>query len=173
MFLWDLEKDHCQGNFKYFVNFFRQPVITSLKAFGDPNDVSLLQNLVEARHATLGDRPFESLNKLEENSELIYGSLIQLWIKTIDSKGFSEDDIAKNIIEKISRAVGIVTLLRYFKNIFKDYFRATLPLLKEGLVLLPVDSMKVHGLNGDLIFNNKKPEELRNLTRDLCQVNLF
>ena len=45
-----------------------------------------------------------------------------------------------------------------------------MPLLREGIVLLPVDLMSIHGLNPDKVYNNKNPEGLKALTSDLLSV---
>lgn len=74
-------------------------------------------NLVEARRATLGDRPFETLNEFEHNSELIYGTIIRLWMKTLDPNCLQNMNFNNKVIDKlitrVSHAVGTVTLLRF------------------------------------------------------------
>lgn len=92
-----------------------------LKEFGNASDdICLLINLVEARQLTLGDRPFKTLQDLEKNSILVYGSLIRLYANVLarQSNGILQpNDFSstfQNSVEKISKAVGIMTLLRYF-----------------------------------------------------------
>ncbi|KAE9551074.1 hypothetical protein FO519_005711 [Halicephalobus sp. NKZ332] len=135
----------------------RQPVVTALHAFGEPSDLDLLQKLVAARQETLGDRPFESVKKLEENGKNVHGTLIQLvgsaLGKTDNPQAFLE------AAESMGAAVGVITLLR-----------ATIPLLKEGVVLIPSDLMQIHNLSGDKIFNNKNPESFKALVKDLVDV---
>jgi hypothetical protein len=50
-------------------------------------------------------------------------------------------------------------------------FRATIPLLKEGVVLLPVDLMSLHGLSPESFFRGDFPEGLKGVAKDLCRVN--
>uniref|UniRef100_A0A915E4Q6 Phytoene synthase n=1 Tax=Ditylenchus dipsaci TaxID=166011 RepID=A0A915E4Q6_9BILA len=140
----------------------RQPVVSALKAYGDPADVPLLLKLVESRQETLGDRPFETMDKLEHNSDLVYGSMMFLWMNALKSVtaevGNAEHEGISHAVHNMSRSVGILTLLR-----------ATLPLLHEGVVLLPLDIMAKHGLREEDIFSNAKPTVLRQLTQELCQ----
>lgn len=49
-------------------------------------------------------------------------------------------------------------------------FRATVPLLKEGVVLLPIDLISLHGLSPDAFFHGKYPEGLKGVAKDLCNV---
>ncbi|KAI1726796.1 squalene/phytoene synthase domain-containing protein [Ditylenchus destructor] len=143
----------------------RQPVMLAMKSFCHTSDVPLLLHLVEGRQETLGDRPFESLEKLEENSEKIYGTVNRLWMNALAEftsnpklTGQLSDGDVDEAVKCIARATGILTLLR-----------ATVPLLREDIVLLPRDSMNEHGLNADIVYNNKKPEALHSLTQTLCQ----
>ncbi|KAF7639284.1 hypothetical protein Mgra_00001245, partial [Meloidogyne graminicola] len=58
----------------------RQPVILALQAFNNfpvlsTNDFNLYLNLIKARQATLGDRPFENLKALEDHCKMLFGSL--------------------------------------------------------------------------------------------------
>jgi len=46
----------------------------------------------------------------------------------------------------------------------------TIPLLREGVILLPKDCLEAHKLNEEKIARNKDPEALRKLVADLCQV---
>uniref|UniRef100_A0AC34R3A1 Uncharacterized protein n=1 Tax=Panagrolaimus sp. JU765 TaxID=591449 RepID=A0AC34R3A1_9BILA len=127
----------------------RQPVVTALHAFGDRNDLELFQRLVESRQETLGDRPFETVKKLEENGRNVHGTLIQL-VGSALGDGQNSEFVAAS--EFMGSAVGVITLVR-----------ATIPLLREGILLLPTDLMTIHGLNGDKIFNNKNPEAFKDL----------
>lgn len=38
--------------------------------------------------------------------------------------------------------------------------------------MLPEDLMNIHQLNPDIIYNNKNPEALQQLTRDMCEVSI-
>jgi len=134
----------------------RQPVVTALHAYGEPSDLDLLQKLVAARQETLGDRPFESVKKVEENGKNVHGTLIRLIGSALGDKDNAEFTEAADYM---GSAVGVITLTR-----------ATIPLLKEGIVLLPSDVMGIHGLSGDKVFNNKNPEAFRNLIKDLVEV---
>lgn len=118
---------YYQG-FLYFykiINNFRQPALICLNEFGNAfDDVDLLLNLVEARQSTLGDRPFKTLEELEKNLVLVYGSLIRLFANILarQSDGVLQPNnfssTFQHSVEKISKAVGIMTLLRYFIKFF-------------------------------------------------------
>lgn len=49
-------------------------------------------------------------------------------------------------------------------------YRVTIPLLREGVILLPKDCLDAHKLDEEKIARNRDPEALRKLVADLCQV---
>lgn len=61
----------------------------------------------------------------------------------------------------MGKALGIVNLLR-----------ATIPLLKEDVILLPADLMAIHGLNESDIFRNSKPDAFRAMSKEMCEVKI-
>uniref|UniRef100_A0A1I7SRK4 Secreted RxLR effector peptide protein n=1 Tax=Bursaphelenchus xylophilus TaxID=6326 RepID=A0A1I7SRK4_BURXY len=134
----------------------RQPTIKALQANCkiDQTKLILLENLVTARQQTLGDRPFKDMTSLEEHSKLLNSSLIQLLASELGSDSNSE--ALKNVADKIGVSLGVTTLMR-----------ATLPLLKEGVVMLPQDLLQIHGLTPDRVYNNKNPEAFKALVKDL------
>lgn len=121
----------------------RQPVLTALESYADPAEVPLLQRLVEARQATLGDRPFETLEKLEHNCELVHGTLSFCWMNALRTSyalerrldgppvpspeemmewaNYKEGDYlppeecrnVQDVVRKMARAIGILTTLRW------------------------------------------------------------
>jgi NADH dehydrogenase [ubiquinone] 1 alpha subcomplex assembly factor 6 len=134
----------------------RQPILTALNAYGSDADLPLYLKLVAAREATLGDRPYESVQKLEESGKDINGTLIKLIGNSLEQE---LNDSFENAANNMGAAVTILTLLR-----------ATIPLLREGIVLLPNDLMSIHGLSPDKVYNNKNPDGLKALTSDLLNV---
>uniref|UniRef100_A0A7E4VYG9 15-cis-phytoene synthase n=1 Tax=Panagrellus redivivus TaxID=6233 RepID=A0A7E4VYG9_PANRE len=138
----------------------RQPAVTALHAYGSADDLPLFQKLVAARQETLGDRAFDTVSSLEQNSRDVHGSLMKLVANAngLQPSGPSREafDVAA---DSMGAAVGVLTLIR-----------ATVPLLQEGVVLLPTDLMSIHGLSGDRIYNNKDPNALKALTKDLLHV---
>uniref|UniRef100_A0AC34F9D4 Phytoene synthase n=1 Tax=Panagrolaimus sp. ES5 TaxID=591445 RepID=A0AC34F9D4_9BILA len=135
----------------------RQPIITALNAYGSEADLPLYLKLVAAREATLGDRPYESVQKLEESGKDINGTLIKLIGNSLEKD--SNNEAFEEAADNMGGAVTILTLLR-----------ATIPLLREGIVLLPNDLMSIHDLSPDKVYNNKNPEGLKALTSDLLNV---
>lgn len=71
----------------------------------------LFHELVNARQETLGDRPFVSVEKLEENSKAIYGTLIRL-IACQLAHSTSEAEVLRGAANNLGTAVGVATLLR-------------------------------------------------------------
>jgi len=138
----------------------RQPVMKALDAFTDPADFPLMLRLVEARQQTLGDRQFVSMQALDHNSELLYGSLICLVmrpLKTYFAESATVDDKLQSVVDSLSHAVGITMLLR-----------STALLLRDQVVLLPKDITSLHEINEGMIFRD--PICLKPIVRDLCQV---
>lgn len=142
----------------------KQPVVKALQAFADvASDLELYLKLVSARQQTLGDRPFPCVSDLEANCEQIFGSLILLIMNALNTSSNgsrpSDNDTCRKAASSLGKSLGILTLLR-----------ATIPLLKEGVVLLPNDLLVLHGLSPDTVYKNKNPDGLKNLTKDLCMV---
>jgi hypothetical protein len=83
-------------------------------------------NLVEARQQTLGDRPFQSVASLEQNSQQLYGSLLMLQLNALHAfntasngqKEFSSNAL-KGAVNSMACSIGILTLLRFSQ---KRYF---------------------------------------------------
>uniref|UniRef100_A0A914CBI2 15-cis-phytoene synthase n=2 Tax=Acrobeloides nanus TaxID=290746 RepID=A0A914CBI2_9BILA len=139
----------------------RQPVVTALRTFAKSADLELLQNLVAARTETLGDRPFPNIDALEKNSDAIHGSLIKLIAQALDPEGLaSRRSNCTEAASAMGKALGIVNLLR-----------ATIPLLKEDVILLPADLMAIHGLNENDIFRNSKPDAFRAMSKEMCEIS--
>jgi len=167
----------------------RQPVLKVLQAYWEDDEIPMLMKLVEARQETLGDRPFETLEQLEFNCECVYATQILAWINSLktaytqrikNSDGqvvcadptkefaaFQRDTFlpkearsVEDVARQMGRAVGILITLR-----------ATIPLLREGAILLPKDAMATHGLDEEVVARNTKPEALKNLVKDLCKVS--
>ena len=94
--------------------------MTALRAFAsNPTDNSLMLRLIEARQLTLGDRPFVSVDAMNSNSELLYGSLILLLMRSLGREVELEDDNItvrdmnlRNVIALMARALGTSTLIR-------------------------------------------------------------
>ncbi|CAD5212902.1 unnamed protein product [Bursaphelenchus okinawaensis] len=136
----------------------RQPTIKALQKAVEitPTSLKLAENLVTARQQTLGDRPFKDVATLEENSKLLHSSIIQLLATELDN---SHNEAVEQAANFMGTALGITTLLR-----------ATVPLLKEGVVMLPKDLMQIHGLTSDKVYTNRNPEALKALVKDLYQL---
>lgn len=146
----------------------RQPVIGALKEYTQPSDFSLLLNLVAARQETLGDRPFSNVTKLEENSKLLYGSLILLQMRALHVSA-KENEIISNevddfltekeqyVVNSMASAIGILTLLR-----------ATTLLLRDGIVLLPNDLTTLHGIDSNATYRGA--QGLKAVAKDLCEI---
>ncbi|KAI6183724.1 hypothetical protein M3Y97_00519600 [Aphelenchoides bicaudatus] len=138
----------------------RQPVVKALEYFNivSNENVTLFHKLISARQETLGDRPFVSVDKLEENSRLVHGTLIQLVAQQLSNTLVRSNEL-QDAANDLGVAVGITTLLR-----------ATVPLLKEGVVLLPIDLISLHGLSPDSFFRGDFPEGLKGVAKDLCKI---
>lgn len=87
----------------------RQPVVTALNAFGCDEDLPLYLTLVSAREATLGDRPYESVQKLEESGKDINGTIIKLVGKALQP---NSSEAFEKAADKMGAALTILTLLR-------------------------------------------------------------
>jgi len=99
----------------------RQPVVSALQHFKIVNgdNLQLFHELVSARQETLGDRPFESIEKLEANSRAVHGTLIHLIGQQL---GNSESEAFSEASNNLGIAVGVSTLLRYFHGISIIYY---------------------------------------------------
>jgi phytoene/squalene synthetase len=153
----------------------RQPVVKALQAQTVVTDdnLPLLQELVSARQETLGDRPFASVDKLEANSRAVHGTLIRLIVHQLTGELHGSDAVGE-VADQMGIAVGVATLLRLVITfrIFMYSCRATVPLLKEGVVLLPLDLLSLYGLKPDAFFRGEFPSGMKEVTKDLCKVNL-
>ncbi|KAI6229870.1 hypothetical protein M3Y99_01122700 [Aphelenchoides fujianensis] len=136
----------------------RQPVIRALQQQKVVTTalVPLLHQLVGARQETLGDRPFDSTDKLEANSAAVHGTLIRLVGAQLDAGGAANSTEFAEAAGRMGVAVGIATLLR-----------ATVPLLKEGVALLPADLLTLHGLSHENFFRKERADALRGVAKDL------
>jgi hypothetical protein len=104
--------------------------MVALKAFVDLEDLPLLLNLVDARQQTLGDRPFESVAKLEQNCRQLHGSLLMLLMRAL--RQASANDYLMDVseeklhpaVDSVACALGILTLLRFasFFSLFLYFF---------------------------------------------------
>ena len=76
-------------------------------------------------------------------------------------------------------AVGVATLLRFaiyciqVPNLLIYVYRATVHLLREGVVMLPTDVMALHGLSPSAFLRDDFASSLRALAKDLCKVRLL
>ncbi|KAL7072116.1 hypothetical protein ACQ4LE_008345 [Meloidogyne hapla] len=144
----------------------RQPVILALKAFTNfpeqsSPEFNLFINLIKSRQQTLGDRPFENLNLLEDNCKLLYGSLILLQMNVLNKKEVELGDAIKlnKVVNSIACSIGILTLLRATTLLLKD----------DGVVLLPRDLTDLHGFNVDSAARSG-PNAMRNVAEDLYKI---
>uniref|UniRef100_A0A914HC91 Uncharacterized protein n=1 Tax=Globodera rostochiensis TaxID=31243 RepID=A0A914HC91_GLORO len=147
----------------------RQPVMTALSAFGSREDVPLLLQLVSARQQTLGDRPFADVHALESNARALYGTMIRLQMHALhDATAATQDgehrqqmleyEDCQRAVDAMACAVGILTLLR-----------ATVLLLRDGVMLLPQDLTTLHGVSVEMAY--RKPNSLKEVVRDLCEIS--
>lgn len=74
-------------------------------------NLALFHELVNARQETLGDRPFASVEKLEENSRAVNGTLIRLIAQQLPN-GASETEELRDAANHLGTAAGVATLLR-------------------------------------------------------------
>uniref|UniRef100_A0A8R1E5M9 Squalene/phytoene synthase n=1 Tax=Caenorhabditis japonica TaxID=281687 RepID=A0A8R1E5M9_CAEJA len=135
----------------------RQPVAIALCVFAARANYELLLKLVEGRQSTIGDRQFPDINSLSNYGSSTTGSLLCLQIDALARISSSPIlpptyDVAK----QLGAAYAIANILR-----------ATHPLLTRGIVLLPADIMSINGATPDSIYNKKKLEETRGMTKDL------
>ncbi|KAI3409748.1 hypothetical protein GPALN_006127 [Globodera pallida] len=148
----------------------RQPVMTALSAFGSREDVPLLLQLVSARQQTLGDRPFADVHALESNARALYGTIIRLQMHALhDATAATQDgerrqqmleyEDCQRAVDAMACAVGILTLLR-----------ATVLLLRDGVMLLPQDLTALHGVSVEMAY--RKPNSLKEVVRDLCEISV-
>lgn len=149
----------------------RQPVAIALMRFAPNTDLSLLSNLILARQHTLGDRPFSSMETVEEYGRRTYGSLMKMIMdillknreKELQMIGkkcrfdFPED--ANKAADALGASMAVVTLLR-----------STVPMLARGVVLLPEDLMNMHGLSADAVYGSKNKEAIKTLAKDMVKV---
>lgn len=92
--------------------------MAALDAYGDRADLPLLQSLVRARQDTLGDRPFATVQALEEHASSLHGSLIRLQMRALralhDTKAQQlESEDLEQTVDEMAKAVCILTLIRY------------------------------------------------------------
>uniref|UniRef100_A0A914WE44 NADH dehydrogenase (Ubiquinone) complex I, assembly factor 6 n=1 Tax=Plectus sambesii TaxID=2011161 RepID=A0A914WE44_9BILA len=141
----------------------RQPVAIALKKFASLADKKLLYQLVEARQATLGDRPFVNVAALEEYGMKTHGALLRCAVAAIDQekKSLSAENAAvcQQVCDILGSALGLGT-----------HLRATGPLLARGIVVLPADLMSIHGLSQEAVFTARDPPAFKSLSRDLAQL---
>uniref|UniRef100_A0A1I8AD08 15-cis-phytoene synthase n=1 Tax=Steinernema glaseri TaxID=37863 RepID=A0A1I8AD08_9BILA len=139
----------------------RQPVAIALRLFGSEFDVDHLYGLVEARQQTLGDRPFKSVGALESYAEKTNGAMNLMIMNAISRHS---NEILTLEMKKAALAMG--------KSLgIINHLRSTVPLLKRGVVILPMDLMTIHGLSADNVYSNKSPDGIRDLARDLASTS--
>uniref|UniRef100_A0A914MYN2 Squalene/phytoene synthase n=1 Tax=Meloidogyne incognita TaxID=6306 RepID=A0A914MYN2_MELIC len=143
----------------------RQPVILALQAFYNfpqqsSTEFNLFLNLIKSRQQTLGDRPFENLNFLENYCKLLYGSLILLQMNCLNRQEFQLVDETKleKVVNSLACSIGILTLLA-----------TTLLLKHDGIVLLPQDVTDLHGFNIDSAARSG-PNAMKDVAKDLCKI---
>uniref|UniRef100_A0A914HBB0 Uncharacterized protein n=1 Tax=Globodera rostochiensis TaxID=31243 RepID=A0A914HBB0_GLORO len=122
-----------------------------------------------ARQQTLGDRPFADVHALESNARALYGTMIRLQMHALhDATAATQDgehrqqmleyEDCQRAVDAMACAVGILTLLR-----------ATVLLLRDGVMLLPQDLTTLHGVSVEMAY--RKPNSLKEVVRDLCEIS--
>ncbi|KAK6062136.1 hypothetical protein COOONC_00197 [Cooperia oncophora] len=142
---------------------FRQPVAVALCSFAPNASMSLLDSLIVARQKTIGDRPFRSVADLEEYGVATTGALVSLQADAL-ARASALENLPESVLRaanELGAAYGVMNLVRSF-----------LPLLQQGVVLLPADLMTIHNLTPDSVYKRKNPEALVLLVRDLLKVCL-
>ncbi|KAI6172249.1 hypothetical protein M3Y98_00952000 [Aphelenchoides besseyi] len=139
----------------------RQPVVRALQQqeVVTAKLLPVFQQLVSSRQETLGDRPFASTKKLEENSASVHGNLIRLIGAQLNYESFNSSTEFSNAAQQMGVAVGVATLMR-----------ATVPLLKEGVLLLPTDLLSLHNLNHNSFSRRDFSHGLKGVAKDLVQI---
>ncbi|KAI6228345.1 hypothetical protein M3Y95_00612700 [Aphelenchoides besseyi] len=139
----------------------RQPVVRALQQqqVVTAKLLPVFQQLVSARQETLGDRPFASTTKLEENSASVHGNLIRLIGAQLDAESYDSSTEFSNAAQQMGVAVGVATLMR-----------ATVPLLKEGVLLLPTDLLSLHNLNHNSFSRRDFSHGLKGVAKDLVRI---
>lgn len=147
----------------------RQPTATALAAFVHLNDASLLNELISSRQSTLGDRAFDTLADVANYGRRTNGTLIKLIMNQLDkygTKGTNQENAGLQkgfeAAEHMGAAVGIITLIR-----------TAIPLLTQGVVLLPNHLMTFHKVAADDLYNNKRQDTFRLVVRDMVEVAEF
>uniref|UniRef100_A0A0M3I0R2 NADH dehydrogenase [ubiquinone] flavoprotein 3, mitochondrial n=1 Tax=Ascaris lumbricoides TaxID=6252 RepID=A0A0M3I0R2_ASCLU len=151
----------------------KQPVALALQCFVRDVDMKLLSCLVLARQQTLGDRPFKSIEAVQQYGIDTYGALMKLLMRVLAQnrermmhaigKPFSVviNEEALEVVDLLAGAMALVTLLR-----------SSIPLLSRGIILLPDDFMHLHGLSADSFYRRAKPEAMKSLAKDISLVRL-
>lgn len=146
----------------------KQPVALALQCFVRDVDMKLLSCLVLARQQTLGDRPFKSIEAVQQYGIDTYGALMKLLMRVLAQnrermmhaigKPFSVviNEEALEVVDLLAGAMALVTLLR-----------SSMPLLSRGIILLPDDFMHLHGLSADSFYRRAKPEAMKSLAKDI------
>ncbi|VDM49723.1 unnamed protein product [Toxocara canis] len=151
----------------------KQPVAVALERFVSNVDLSLLSSLVSARQQTLGDRPFRSVDAVQQYGVNTYGALMKLLMRVLAQKRervmhalgnhvhVAINDKVIEAVDLLAGAMALVTLLRW----------SSIPLLSRGIVLLPDDLMQLHGLSADSFYGMTKPEAVKSLARDITMLS--
>uniref|UniRef100_A0A915B047 Uncharacterized protein n=1 Tax=Parascaris univalens TaxID=6257 RepID=A0A915B047_PARUN len=146
----------------------KQPVALALQCFVHDVDMNLLSCLVLARQQTLGDRPFKSIEAVQQYGVDTYGALMKLLMRVlVQNKERMMREIGKpisvvineealEVVDLLAGAMALITLLR-----------SSIPLLSRGIILLPDDFMHLHGLSADSFYRRAKPEALKSLAKDI------
>ncbi|EPB73178.1 hypothetical protein ANCCEY_07734 [Ancylostoma ceylanicum] len=139
----------------------RQPVAIALCAFAPRASLSLLDSLVVARQQSIGDRPFKTVDDLSAYGKATTGALVCLQAESLarECAVITPPDEVVKAANELGAAYGIMNLVR-----------SSLPLMAQGVVLLPADLLALHSLTADKVYNKKNPDDVVAVVKDLVQV---
>ncbi|RCN32295.1 hypothetical protein ANCCAN_21904 [Ancylostoma caninum] len=139
----------------------RQPVAIALCAFAPRASLPLLDSLVVARQQSIGDRPFKTVGDLSAYGKATTGALVCLQAESLarECAVITPPHGVVKAANELGAAYGIMNLVR-----------SSLPLMAQGIVLLPADLLTLHSLTADKVYNKKNRDAVVALVKDLVQV---
>jgi len=111
--------------------------------------------LMDGRDQNLNDRPYETINALEEHGENTVSSVLYLILECLGVKDVQADHTASHL----GKAIGVVTLLR-----------ATPYHGSKGKVYIPNDIMIKYGVSQEDIIRGRTTQPVKDVTYDLASL---